>query len=226
MCYSREMNEKLSIAMRGKQNALGSKHSPEAIEKQRKAAIEYMQNPEVRENQREKMLGNKYFLGHKHTKETIEKIRVKKLGNKSALGHKHTPAVIEGLRAAAIKRWQDPETRDRYRVAAVNRWQDPQQREKRSGENNPRWRGGISRLPYPFEFNENLKERIRERDNHQCQLCGIPQAECIMALDVHHIDYDKENLADENLISLCKPCNARVNGNRDYWTKYFQGKML
>lgn len=94
----------------------------------------------------------------------------------------------------------------------------------RVGENHPNWQGGISENGYPFEFDEELKERIRGCDNHTCQLCGVPQAECIRKLDVHHIDYDKENLADENLITLCSSCNLKVNFNREYWTKYLQEK--
>ena len=37
-----------------------------------------------------------------------------------------------------------------------------------SGENNPMWLGGIEQQPYPIEFNEELREKIRKRDNYQC----------------------------------------------------------
>ena len=40
-------------------------------------------------------------------------------------------------------------------------------------------------------------------------------------LDVHHIDYNKENCKENNLITLCKQCNLRANKNRDYWYGYF-----
>lgn len=92
----------------------------------------------------------------------------------------------------------------------------------RPGDENPRWKGGISSLPYPFTFGKELKERIRERDGCRCQLCGVSQDECTQKLSIHHIDYDKDNLADENLISLCRSCNSRVNSHRDYWERYFQ----
>lgn len=90
------------------------------------------------------------------------------------------------------------------------------------GDKNPRWRGGISSLPYPFTFDKDLKERIRERDGYRCQLCGVSQAECTQKLSIHHKDYCKENLADENLTSLCRSCNSRVNSHRDYWERYFR----
>jgi len=87
-------------------------------------------------------------------------------------------------------------------------------------DNNPNWRGGISRLPYPFDFNEELKRRVLERDCYTCQLCHTKTD-----LMVHHIDYDKENLDLNNLVTLCRTCNPRVNFKRDYWTSYFKKRM-
>lgn len=85
-----------------------------------------------------------------------------------------------------------------------------------SGEGNPNWRGGYS--PYAPGFNESLREDVRMRDNYTCQLCGTTNVE----LAVHHIDYDKENHAKENLVSLCTDsCHSRTNGNREFWTGYF-----
>lgn len=80
------------------------------------------------------------------------------------------------------------------------------------GENNPHWRGGDS-APYPPEFNNILKRQIKLRDSHKCQWC---QAE--KYLQVHHIDYDKSNNLESNLITLCRPCHSKTTfGNRDYW---------
>lgn len=93
------------------------------------------------------------------------------------------------------------------------------------GEKNYNWKGGISFLPYPFNFNEELKELIRKRDNHTCQLCGKTKEENKQKLSVHHIDYDKDNLDPKNLISLCRSCNAKVNRNRKHWTKFFSVKL-
>jgi len=83
--------------------------------------------------------------------------------------------------------------------------------EKISGEDSYLWRGGIGNLPYPFGFDEELKECIRERDNHICQLCGKMQEENGRKLDVHHIDYNKDNLDFNNLIALCSSCNVKAN---------------
>lgn len=41
-------------------------------------------------------------------------------------------------------------------------------------------------------------------------------------LNIHHIDYNKNNSNPNNLISLCVNCHMITNGNRKYWTKVFQ----
>lgn len=104
-----------------------------------------------------------------------------------------------------------------------------------AGEKNPNWgkRGpetsswidGRSFLPYPVGFNRQLKELIRSRDNYQCQKCGMPERENMRKLDIHHIDYNKENCLPSNLIALCKSCNSLVNKNRKYWQCWFNQKM-
>lgn len=89
----------------------------------------------------------------------------------------------------------------------------------------PNWKGGISNLPYSFDFNKELKELIRKRDNYKCQLCGMPECENINKLCIHHIDYDKKNCSPDNLITLCGKCNPKVNFKRDYWIDYFKKKI-
>jgi hypothetical protein len=88
-------------------------------------------------------------------------------------------------------------------------------------EKNPNWQGGISYYPYPEDWTESLRESIRERDNYICQLCGIHQDELDIKLDIHHIDYDKNNLSPRNLISLCRSCHLKTNYDREEWCKYF-----
>lgn len=81
---------------------------------------------------------------------------------------------------------------------------------------------GKSKEPYTIKFNNFIKEYIRERDGHKCQLCGVPQLECIRKLAVHHVDYDKSHANPKKLITLCVSCNCKVNTNRKYWEKYFK----
>ena len=90
-----------------------------------------------------------------------------------------------------------------------------------SGENNGNYKNGKSKEPYSLAFTEKLKRQIRERDDYTCQLCGKIQEDNNKALDVHHIDYNKKNCSEDNLISLCIFCHGKTNGNRKYWSDYF-----
>lgn len=103
----------------------------------------------------------------------------------------------------------------------------PEKRKKKysfvvTGRNNPSWIDGRSFLPYPVEFNRQLKELIRNRDNYQCQRCGCPEVENMEKLSIHHIDYNKDNCLPSNLISLCRSCNSTVSVNRGHWKQYFR----
>ncbi len=88
--------------------------------------------------------------------------------------------------------------------------------------NAPNWQGGKSFELYGEDFNEILKEQIRQRDNYQCQECGYFQKDLGYKLPVHHIDYNKKNNNPMNLISLCKSCHTQTNFDRDDWINYFK----
>lgn len=90
------------------------------------------------------------------------------------------------------------------------------------GENNPNWRGGITEDSYPPEWTPELRESVRTRDNRVCQLCGKTEQLNGRKLDVHHIDYNKENCHPSNLITLCNIHNLKVNYNREYWQAVFE----
>lgn len=93
-----------------------------------------------------------------------------------------------------------------------------------SGPQHYAWRGG--KRGYPSIFNEQLKDRVRVRDNFKCQVCGIPELELKHRLPVHHIDYDKKNCDLDNLISLCKSCHSKTGVNREYWKARFQKQEM
>jgi 5-methylcytosine-specific restriction endonuclease McrA len=96
-------------------------------------------------------------------------------------------------------------------------------------ERNPSYKEGISRLPYSQNFTSELKESIRQRDNYKCQNCGITEEEYLIIqginLSIHHIDYDKMNCEETNLITVCNQCNLRANFNRDYWYAFYKYKI-
>lgn len=93
------------------------------------------------------------------------------------------------------------------------------------GEKSSLWKGGISFEPYGLEFNNQLREQIRKRDNYTCQECKHIQKQLGYKLHIHHIDFNKKNNSPNNLISLCRNCHAQTNFNRDNWTTYFQNKI-
>ncbi len=99
----------------------------------------------------------------------------------------------------------------------------------RKGNKHPAYIHGKGYEPYTTEFTQKLKDKIRQRDNYECKECKMIEEEHIMVygriLEVHHIDYNKQNCDEDNLITLCKQCNIRANYNRKYWKKYYQEKI-
>jgi hypothetical protein len=99
------------------------------------------------------------------------------------------------------------------------------ERKDMKGDKNVFWNGGISFIDYTQDFNNFLKNKIRQRDNQICMNCGIHREKLNEALHIHHIDYNKKLSIPENLISLCKKCHTFTIFNREYWTKLFQEKL-
>jgi len=123
-------------------------------------------------------------------------------------GRTNNPKVINALLGHTCS----PETRKKISDA-------------QKGDKSIQWKGGISYQPYPDDWNETLRNSIRQRDNLMCQECGVHQDELtgrFKKLEVHHIDYNKDNLDPDNLISLCKSCHTKTNINREYWINYFK----
>ena len=164
---------------------------------------------------------------------TKDKVRNKKIRD-SKKGVKLGPRSVETIEKALVTRRETAkkngyyfleETKEKIGFSNQRNWMDSNFVKDHTGENANNWQGGISSLPYPFDFNEKLKNLIRERDNYTCQLCGKTEKEEDKKLSVHHIDYIKENLDPENLITLCGSCNSRVNGSRKSWIRFFQLKL-
>lgn len=60
---------------------------------------------------------------------------------------------------------------------------------------------------YDDTFTYTLRKRIRERDQNRCRICG--QGRKPRGLVIHHLDYDKQNSDERNLITLCRSCHIR-----------------
>lgn len=97
-------------------------------------------------------------------------------------------------------------------------------------DNNPNYIDGRSGFNYPLIFSKYLKNIIRQRDNYICQGCGLTEAEHLFKykqkLHIHHIDYNKDNCEENNLITACLSCNSKANKNRVYWKNFYSSKIL
>lgn len=153
---------------------------------------------------------NNSFYGKHHSQATKDKIRQSNSGRPSSnKGRKLSKEIREKMSKAAMGKKLSPETKEKLRIA-------------NSGEKHPNWKGGKSFEPYPLGWNKTCKEQIRYRDGYKCQLCGCPEVENGRRLDVHHIDYDKENLNPQNLISLCNRCHSKTNYHKEKWIELFK----
>jgi len=170
---------------------------------------------ETRLKLRLSQLGNKNsFYGKSHSEENKKNWSKSKQGsNNPFYGKKHTPETIEKLRQNRLKNpTYNKHPKDCHCPFCYGL----------SREKNPNWRGGISFEPYHLGWTKTFKEQIRFRDEYKCQVCGKPEVENIRKLDVHHIDYIKQNISPLNLISLCKTCHSKTKFNRNYWIEFFK----
>lgn len=87
-------------------------------------------------------------------------------------------------------------------------------------ENHPCWLGGASYGEYDFDFDPAKKKLIKERDNFVCQICECDENG--QDLHIHHIDYDKRNSNEMNLITLCNSCHSKTNWRRESWLQFFK----
>ena len=59
-------------------------------------------------------------------------------------------------------------------------------------------------------------EKVAERDNYQCRVCGNNQ------IQIHHIVFRSHGGKDtpENLIALCFRCHAQAHSNEKSWRSW------
>ncbi len=232
----------------------GSKHSSETIRKMREKKLGKKASLITKNKMSQAHSGEKNsFYGRKHTNESKRKMSEKTIGeNCSAETRRKLSELRKGTKASLetrrnlsklnkgknnpfYGRKHKPESRKRISDAHKGKKLSEEHKRKISesekGEKCHLWRGGISFEPYGLAFNKELKELIRERDEHRCQECNKHESELFSKngkpekLSVHHIDYNKLNSLAWNLISLCKSCHCKTNLKREYWTAHFQKKI-
>jgi hypothetical protein len=173
--------------------------------------------------------GNKYIRGHQCigktgkvswskglTKETDPRLAQMSEDMKGKPGHPMPQEAIEIIRAKVTEIWKQPGYRENISQSI-------------SGINHPFYRNRPGLTPddfsrdYPLSWTDQFKEAVRERDGHKCKVCSKTEEENGTRLDVHHIDYDRENLDPNNLVSLCKSCHGKTVTHREKWTSFFLG---
>lgn len=163
------------------------------------------------------------MIGKYHTEETKEKMKSSQLKRyKNGMPEEHKKRI--GKANSIALRGNVPWNKGKKHSEETKR----KMRENHAdynGSNHPNWQGGKSFEPYGLEFNENLREVVRNRDRRRCIICEKTELDNKERLVVHHADYDKQNNNPNNLFSLCRSCHIKTNYNRKKWIKYFQ-KLL
>lgn len=150
-------------------------------------------------------------VGHPQSNESKQKIRERHLGVPKSDSHKRNMSI-----AMKEKIRTDEEYHNKIKVMNIGRIATQATREKLSilhrGEKCHLYRGGISENPYAIEFNGPLRRKVRVRWNNVCASpgCGITKIHQAteyypggIELHVHHIDGDKDNYDEKNLIPFC-----------------------
>lgn len=210
----------------------------------KKGQITWMKGKKHSEETKIKMSGKRPLVNSWSkglTKETDE--RVKKLGEKSgksrkgkfypnkgnfqkgSTGPKNASYGKHHTKKYKLEKSEHMKKLFREGKLKVNGCAKMSQEGKLSGENHPNWLGGKSFEPYGIYFNNKLRKIIRERDNFMCQECDKSEKGLKRNLSIHHIDYNKKNNLQSNLISLCLGCHIKTNYNRGHWKRYFKNIM-
>lgn len=129
----------------------------------------------------------------------------------------------------------DKKTRDK---AYSKEWKRKNE-DKVKAYNKMRYKRDIDKIKaYSIKFRDNLRfngqsEEVFERDNWECQECGISQEQSIVLFNrklyIHHIDgngsaSNKINNDIDNLITLCSRCHGRIHRKIYFEDKW--GKLL
>ena len=87
-----------------------------------------------------------------------------------------------------------------------------------TGENNPHWRGGISKFNTNNRYNKKYKEwriSVLERDEYTCKECETKN----VVLHTHHLKsytfYPDYRYDTDNGLTVCVPCHKNKHSKRN-----------
>jgi hypothetical protein len=219
-CCSKSQNSCLEIKKKNSLSGKGKHSIPQSKESNRKRSVSLRgktKSEESRRKNRKSHLGKKWGFHTKDTREKLGKIRKEYI--------KRHPGCLSGN--------NNPNYGNGEKIRQLASKLTTEERSKKwgiIGENNSRWNPNREEVlkGYSLKWTTELKDYIRQRDSFICQLCGITEEDLkernnkyVKHLRVHHIDYDKENCEEVNLVALCNSCNCRVNNKRTHWREFF-----
>ena len=182
------------------------------------------------------------FYGKMHTKEVREKISKSNKGKKLTEESKYKISIANKGRKSKFKgisrtdedkkkisigtkiAMNIPETKEKFLKIVRSKEFRQKQSKSKIGEKNGMWNNGSSFEPYTLDFTNKLRNKIRNRDG-RCMLCNVLLEDLKLLkkrVCIHHIDYDKTNSFQQNLITLCNSCHNLTNHGRDKWKPHFQ----
>ncbi len=195
--HTKESRKKMSEKSKGENNGMyGKTHTKEA----------------------KKKISN-FWKGRKFSKQIIDKITK---ANKGKVRTKEQRKQIS-LSLKEYYKYNENPFKGKHHTEETKKKLKKALKGKYINEKASNWKGGVSSLPYSIEWNKWLREEIKERDNYNCQNPKCKNKSNI--LDVHHIDYNKNNNNKNNLITICKSCHGKTQRRRKYWIWYYK-KLL
>ncbi len=147
-------------------------------------------NRKLTKSHKEKLLkactGKKYWLGRKHSKEVIKRMREIKRGDKNPFfGKTHSPELKKKM---------------------ADRWR---------GAGSPAWKGGIAQeniKDRTIAANREWRVLVFKRDKYTCRECGDKTGGNLNAHHIKHFsEYPSLRFETSNGITLCKPCHIRAH---------------
>lgn len=148
--------------------------------------------------------------------------------NNPFYGETHSDETKRKLSKSMKKVWRDGKVREKR-----EEWLETEEAKKiatenlpdnNEGKNNGNWKGGVYEKYYDGTYGwkwTKIREKVLERDNYECQKCGLSNHEHInkykQGLQIHHkIEYPKSKEHNlDNLISLCVVCHNKVHANKN-----------
>jgi len=221
-----EQKRIISESKMGNTNWLGRKHSEETKVKISEAHKGMIVSEEAKKKISEANKGNKYCLGKHLSEETKRKIGEANKGNVGYWkGKPRSEKVKQKLIEANTGRKASKETKKKMSKSAIMNGRKPP---VMKGEDNPRWKGGITSLAHSIRTNYEYRQWTSDvftRDDFTCQECGIRGG----YLHAHHVKsfssiiqyYEITTLEEalecselwniNNGITLCKGCHRKIH---------------